>query len=280
MSEKELFEISYYKIANNAFDRLSFGDNPYGINGCLPPEPLHQLNQGVFKKLIDYFDDCITAIGKETNNNFVRYLSMNLHHQSTRDFPDISLFKDGIDKCQLTGSEIINKIFMLYLCLTQTYIIECLPSIESQVKQRYKTRKTKTSNKNVEFDESDDTNDNIEPVTITKHFYKKVVESRDHLKLWIKLYEATLCFDAWVHQDEFDMMDLKCSCDSKQDSRADMACCAYLKLYTSLIDCDIGNGTKTSKVHWILHIPHYIQEHGPPKAYCGQISRTLFKSIS
>ena len=37
LSAKELKEISYYKIDNNALDNLSFGYNEYGMNGCLPP---------------------------------------------------------------------------------------------------------------------------------------------------------------------------------------------------------------------------------------------------
>ena len=43
MSDSELKQKSYYKIPNNALDKLSFGGNIYGLNGCLPPEPLHQL---------------------------------------------------------------------------------------------------------------------------------------------------------------------------------------------------------------------------------------------
>ena len=37
-----------------------------------------------------------------------------------------------------------------------------------------------------------------------------------------------------------------------------------------MIDHQLGNGTKTSKIHWMLHIPYYIRMHGPPKAYSGQ----------
>ena len=48
---------------------------------------VHQLNQGVFKKLIDYFEDCLTTISKTTLDKFVRYLAMNSHCQSTRDYP-------------------------------------------------------------------------------------------------------------------------------------------------------------------------------------------------
>ena len=271
MSEQKLKDISYYKIPNNALDKLSFGYNEFGMNGCLPPEPLHQLNQGVFKKLLDYFDDCITSIGKETINNFVRYLSMNSHRQSSNEFPSIGMFKDGIDKCQLTGSEMMNKVFMLYLCLIQTYVIECLPELEAKVKNRFKSKKSKSSNIHVEFNEDDDSDNIVESVTITKHFYKKIGESRSHLKEWIKLFEATLCFDAWVHKESFDYLELKCTDPDKLDSKADMAVREYLKLYTKLIDDKVGNGTNTSKIHWVLHIPHYIREHGPPKVYSGQI---------
>ena len=267
MNEKELKDISYYKIENNSLDKLSFGGNPYGMNGCLPPEPLHQLNQGVFKKLIDYFEDCLTTISKTTFDKFVRYLAMNCHRQSTRDYPDIGLFKDGIDKCQLTGSEIITKVFMLYLCLCQTYIIECLPTIEINTNERFKNRKTKISKPTADI-EQNNINTTVESTTITKHFYKKIGHSTQHLKEWIKLFEATLCFDAWVHQHEFDMSDFDEI--TTNDSKADIAVREYLKLYTKLIDCHIGNGTNTSKIHWLLHIPHYIRWHGPPKAYSGQ----------
>ena len=270
MNEKELKEISYYKIHNNALDKLSFGGNEYGMNACLPPEPLHQLNQGVFKKLVDYFDDCLTKVGKETIDKFVRYLSMNSHRQSTRDYPDIGLFKDGIDKCQLTGSEIITKVFMLYICLCQTYVIECLPTIEEKVKPRFKTQKTKTNQHHIDIEcmQNDNPHHSKETVTTTKVFYKKIGHSRSHLKDWIKLFEATLCFDAWINQDTFDMKDLKET--HQNDSKADIAIRAYMKLYTKMIDEKLGNGTKTSKVHWMLHIPRYIRMHGPPKAYSGQ----------
>ena len=269
MNATDLKDISYYKIENNALDKLSFGGNKYGMNGCLPPEPLHQLNQGVFKKIVDYFDDCITKVGKDTIDMFVRFLAMNSHRQASRDFPDIGLFKDGIDKCQLTGSEIITKVFMLYCCLCQTYIIECLPDIEKKVKPRYKTCKPKhVQNNNIEMNYDDDNNNNAEAVNATKIFYKKIGHSSTHLKEWIKLLEATLCFDAWINQDSFKMDDLKET--YQNDSKADIAIREYMKLFTHLVDHQVGNGNKTSKIHWLLHIPHYIRMHGPPKAYNGQ----------
>ena len=143
MDAKELSQISYYKIENNALDNLSFGGNVYGMNGCLPPEPLHQLNQGVFKKLLDYFDDCITSKGESMLDKMVKYLSMNSHRQSDRQYSRIDLFKDGLEKCQLSGTEIIHKVFMLYITLIQTYVMNCLPEVEETCQQRYKKKNKK-----------------------------------------------------------------------------------------------------------------------------------------
>ena len=257
MSGSELKEISYYKIDNNALDQLSFGGIEYGLNGCLPPEPLHQLNQGVFKKLVDFFDDCITSVGKDTINIFVKYIAMNSHRQSNRYFPKIDIFKDGIDKVQLTGTEIIYKVFIIYLCLSQTYIIETLPKKEELAAQQYKSRKTKATNATILADDLSH-NPSIEAVTVSKKFYKKIGHSKAHLLEWISLFEATLCLDAWVNQTEFSYEDLKCSSKEALDSNADIAVRNYLNLYTKLVKDPLVNGTKTSKIHWILHIPHYI----------------------
>ena len=273
MSKNDLSAISYYKIDNNVFDKFSFGGNVYGVNGCLPPEPLHQLNQGVFKKLIEFFDDSITSNGKSLLDDLVKYISMNSHRQATSEYPSIHIFKDGIDKCQLTGTEIIYKIFIIYLCLIQTYFITQLPQLEQNSKERYKTKKTKQINDIVAIEiTSDDEDDNHDQTNytaiVTKHFYKKIGQNQSHILEWIKLFEATLCFDAWVSQssfakDEFDTT-------SAHQCKADIAIRNYMKLYTSLIKDPIGNGTKTSKIHQMLHITHNITQFGPPKAYNGQ----------
>ena len=268
MNAKELLKISYYKIDNNALDDLSFGGNEYGMNGCLPPEPLHQLNQGVFKKMLDYFEDCLTSKGEMLIDKFVKYLSMNSHRQANRDFPKIDVFKDGLDKCQLSGTEIIYKVYIIYLCLVQTFVIRQLPKDEANSKRRYKKKKHKQNK-----DQHNDNDENkegtyVEKFTILKFFYKKIGQSKKHILKWIKLFESTLCLDAWINQESFLKSDLKCI--NKNDSRADIAIRNYLKLYKKLVKEPIGNGTKTSKIHWLLHIPRYIRAFGPPKAYNGQ----------
>ena len=52
LTQEELHRFSFKKIMPyNAFSKIDFGYNPYGINGCTPCEPLHQINGGVVERL-------------------------------------------------------------------------------------------------------------------------------------------------------------------------------------------------------------------------------------
>ena len=259
-NDAQLKDISYYKIDNNVFDEFNFGFNPLGLNGCLPPETLHQLNQGVFKKLLDFFDDCITSKGNEMIDSIVRYLAMNFYRQSNKEFPKIHIFKDGLNKCQLTGTEIVFKIFILYLAMIQTYTLEQLPLIENNVSQRYKKKK------NVVIGGE---NDNVEE---DKHFYPKIGRSLDTMLEWVKLLEFTLCLDAWVNKSSYEKEETS-NYDNNgnyKESKGQISMRTYMKLYTRLIKDPVGNGTLTSKIHWLLHITFNIERFGPPKVYSGQ----------
>ena len=106
------------------------------------------------------------------------------------------------------GAAIIHKIFIIYLCLIQTYFISTLPQLEQNAKERYKTKKTKkTYESGVSEIPSDDEIENDNQINYTaivkKHFYKKIGQNQNHILEWIKLFEATLCFDAWVSQSSF-----------------------------------------------------------------------------
>ena len=73
-------------------------------------------------------------------NKLTKFISYNWHRQSDRSFPSIALFKDGLDKAQLTGSEIMFKVFMLYICLIQTNSYQVLKEWGDP---RYLTKKVK-----------------------------------------------------------------------------------------------------------------------------------------
>ena len=104
---------------------------------------------------------------------------MNSHRQSDRSFPNIDIFKDGLDKCQLSGTETVYKVYILYLCLIQTYVIETLPSEEAQSRKRFKKKKYKEK---IDVNTTDSNkNTYVETVSISKFFYKKVGKSKKHL---------------------------------------------------------------------------------------------------
>ncbi len=159
LSDKQLQEISHYKVSNNALDLLSFGNDKHGSNGCLPPEDVHQFNQGTVKDQLNHFENCITQPGKDFLNTIVKYLAMNYHRQSARNYPDIQLFKDGLDKSQLTADEVMYKVFILYLTLVQGYVFKTLPLVEQKAAHRFKSKTkkkkpliSKKSNKDMNVD--------------------------------------------------------------------------------------------------------------------------------
>ena len=289
MTDSELKKISYYKVENNAFDKHHFGDDEHGINGSTPPEPLHQNNIGCQKKLNIFFGDCLTKKGKIFYNEIVSYICRNWSRQSSRNYFDIYLFKDGYERPQLTGGEVITQSFVLYLTLIQTHTLMELPKVEANVSRRYKTKKNKVTISNNDNDDlvtndddvfdEDDVNDElsssktVKQVNITKMFYPKVSSSISFMKKWIMLFEMSLCLDAWLTQSSIpycDVFERNGPNNTKLISDADMAMRQYLKLYCEVLKEPIGNGTQTAKIHWLLHIPHYIRKFGPPNVISTQ----------
>ena len=76
----------------------------------------------------------------------MKFISTNHHRQSYKEFSKIQLFKGGLNKPILTGSEIIYKMIVIYLSLIQSYTLLNLPKIEQGINGRYKkvvNKKTK-----------------------------------------------------------------------------------------------------------------------------------------
>ena len=205
-------------------DDFTFGFNPLDTNRCLPPETLHQLNQGVFKKLLDYFNDCITSKGLGVLDTMAKYLANDYHRQSSKKYPNIHIFKDGLDKCQLTGTEIVFKVFILYLVMIQTYTLTQLPLVEQKVSQCYKKKKKVVIDDNQETEEEKDS-------------YPKICKSLVHTMGWIKLLEFTLCLDTWVGQSKIDNNETlnKDLHSNYKESKGQIIMWWYMKLYIMLI---------------------------------------------
>lgn len=300
MTQSELTKICYYKIPNNAFDLHSFGDDPSGINGSTPWENLHQFNQGIVSKMIQFFEACITSKGAELIDRVVKYISCSWHRQSSREFPCIQKFKDGYSKKLLTGSEIMYKVFVLYLALIQSYTLNNLPKVESGCAQRYKTKKihedgevTITSAEETELDRSSpSTDDNLQSnnqsennngtsknkkkktkskiIKEEKVFYPKIGNNLESIRKWICLFEFTLCYDSWITQSSIKEKDIKIS-SSQACCPLDISIRKYRKLYHELVNDPFGNKGLNCKEHSQAKMSHQNRKFGPCSVFTGQV---------
>ena len=154
----------------------------------------------------------------------VKYLAINYHRQSSKKYPNIHISKDGLDKCQLTGTEIVFKVFILYLVMIQTYTLTQLPLVEQKVSQCYKKKKKVVIDDNQETEEEKDS-------------YPKICKSLVHMMGWIKLLEFTLCLDTWVGQSKIDNNETlnKDLHSNYKESKGQISMWSYMKLYIILI---------------------------------------------
>lgn len=302
----ELEQICFYKVPNNAFDRHNFGGDPSKINGCSPPEILHQFLLGVIKMELKYFSNAITNKCMKEIDKSVKFISQNFNRQSNRSLPDIGIFRDGFDKSHLTGKEFINQIFVLYITLAQTYNMYLLPSIDNEAPPRshtIKKQKILPAANNLSNDNSNQRlHSQYTEYLEQKMVYDKVLSNRNNMNAWINLLEHTLCFYEWIHQTEIpykDFMSLHLSSESEEmndheddssnntnideiqtyTSRADKATRIFLKNFTSVVKELSGNQTCTAKIHWILHLEHYAKKFGAFVNYEGGIGERMLKTI-
>ena len=280
MSESELKKRSYYKVCNNAFDYCKFGYDKYGINGCTPIEYLHQFQLGVLKKIVDVFFNSITSSGLKVLDEVTKYIAINWHRQSNKDYPDLQPFKDGLQKKKLSGDEVVAQVFIIYLSMSQTYTLKAFYDAESKSSLRYKTKKVVERN-------TPSTGSSSLRVVKEKKFYSKIGSSMKNIKLWIKVFEASLAFYAWMKQPEIPFNDLKLvestgqPNTSSKTSRADTAIKSFLKLYMDVVIKPAGdNAAFRMKDHQTNHIAHQSRRFGSPLNFDGGIGERHLKSIT
>ena len=281
MSSREARRKCYYKIGNNAFDYMIMGFDEYGINGLSPSEFLHQFLLGVLKDLNETFFNSITSKGLQILDRVAKYIALNWHRQSDKDMPNLQPFKEGIQKKHLTGDEVLSQTFMIYLSLVQSYSMEEFVKVERSGKPRYKTKS------HIEVRNSVDPNTPAKKTIVKeKVYYEKVGKSIGHVKKWLRLFEASLAFYAWLKQEKIPYLDLKLSRDvdnplmSNFNSKVDVAIRNYLKLYYSIVKAPGGATVMKMKPHQTKHIPHQIRRLGSPMNYDGGIGERHLKHIT
>lgn len=279
-SKEQLKNMCFYKIENNAFNRHDFGGDSGGINGCSPPEILHQFLLGVVQTQLNFFSNAITRPAMLFIDDMIKNTSSNFHRQSNRSYPDISLFKNGFQKSSLTGKEHIDQLFVLYLALIQTHSLYSLPKIEKNVPARYKTV-TKKKRK------AESTNTDISGQTETyireKLEYRKILSEEQSMKDWITMLEHTLCFNEWINLEKIPYEHLEQEGSDAQNSSTDClgtrAIRKYLRKYKHNVTEVAGNKLRKAKIHWTLHLPHYGRKFGSLLNQNGGIGERMLKSL-
>lgn len=280
-SAPELLKHCYYKVNNNAFDRHTFGGDSSKINGCSPPEILHQFLKGPLEDTIHHFFETITIPALDFFDNVGKYISLNWHRQSARDFPNIQIFKDGLQKNHLCGKELFSQLFMIYLTLIQTYTMTYMPAIERSSQPRHKLKKVKLKDPETQSEttnlgkvslEGNDRSQNKKNVFINeKHLFNKVADKQQSILSWIKLIELTFCFYQWQIQTDISVLDFEPSVlptinnngnESVGISPAKKQIQLFMALHNKVICDRLGNGTNKAKFHWNLHLDYYGPKFG------------------
>ena len=286
LDSKQCQDRSYHKIRNNAFDRMKLGNDKYGINGCVPPEILHQFLLGVIKKLTATFYKCCTVKGLKFLDSVSKYIAMNWHRNSARDIPPIQLFKDGINsKKKFTGNEEISHLFIIYLSLVQSYSLDKFVKIEQASSARSSVVKTVIVNRVVTDDKGQpalDVNGNsivVEEKEKVKHLYPKIGSTLKNAKKWLRLFEFSLCFYYWLNSDSIPAVDVTVNGNDGK-SPADRRIEDYLRLYFELVNAESGMDVNGLKIHQCKHIPHYIRRFASCLNYDGSIGERNLKSMA
>jgi hypothetical protein len=265
MSETQKNNIGYHHIINNAFDEICFGIlSAFGINGCTPHEKLHFWNLGTVTNLLKFFLNRITVPAKQYLFKVLKKIVAQSSRQSDRTFPDISIFKDDIEKPKLTAEEVIHQLFLIVIGLSSSSVREMITRIEN-------SRITKHRTQEVTY---------VEEITgAVKKKRKplnKLLCNLTATNKWYQFFEWTLCLDQFLNSDDIPRScvhpvrnphnDGGGSCILHESLRR------YMTTYKSLVvipgDKNVVN-LKTMKFHALLHIPRQIRLFGSPTNYAG-----------
>ena len=219
MSIENLKEISFKKIKPyNAFSKIDFGANPYGINGCTPCEPLHQINGGICERLPETFIQRLSKNQVTLLDNHVGHLCTHFSRQSDRSFPNIKPFRRGISSvAKLTANEKIGRLLAIFLTL--------LTSDFEKLIIDQKGRRTV---------------DNTNVTKITKKEYND----------WIHIFEDTLILTSWVY---FTKHPKQVFCGGRTSLAAEKIR-NFMISYKKIANRTEGMGLKILKFHQLQHL--------------------------
>ena len=217
-AERDLNEnYSFRKLKTNAWNSVYFGEQPYGINGATPPEPLHAFLLGIIDylpktlyhrltdKMIRELDLVVANIAKETQRN-----------QSDRTMPSVTPFVHGIKEAKkLTAKEKLAKCFLIYLGMQTKHFQDIVISKKSRKKKG----------------------------CVAEDIMEKEYAS------WVSIFQATLAMSQWLYLEKHKIDFFR----GGRSSIVAMRCRKFLKEYSTKARRNSGQGLKIVKFHHNLH---------------------------
>ena len=222
MDKDDLAKLSFRKLDRNAFTDIWFGAQPYGINGCVPAEPLHQINMGILERLPEAFFERITNKLTTALDHHLGFTCTHFYRQSDRSYPDMSSFTSGVsDAKRLTGREKLSRVFCIYVVLlTQDFKDEAIGS-DGRTHGVGGRGGTPTS-----------------------------IISRNEYNKWVNIFEETLLLTSWIYLDRHPKIFFK----GGRNSIAAKRLARFATLYKQSAPRYQGMGLKIVKFHQLLHL--------------------------
>ena len=255
LPEEDLNSRSFHKIFNNAFHKIYFGYcDMFGIYGATPPEALHVFRIGICVYLYEGFMNHLSQEMKIYLNMLSKLVVAQICRHGNGAYPLVDCFRHGIfhKKMHLSGEQKMSRIFLLYCCMMIPEFIDKLS----------KSSKRSTSKS------------------------EGFVWSLSIAKDWMKLFEYSVGFDAWLRSEEQDREPFFFpNFDPKKPNIEDVSAAqyrvrAYMKLFKKCVNRTHGAKLLLTKFHHLLHFVHYARIHGLMINFDGSRSESNGKTIN
>lgn len=224
----ELKEKSFRKLdPYNAFDNISMGNYPYGLNGGTPAEPCHQINKGPCEVLPNVLlNERFSLEMAKMLDSHVSYLVTNFSRQSDRSLPELRFFSNGVsENAKLSSNENIGRLYAIYLTLL-----------------------TRDFEKHVVGKKGRKPDKGTQATVITQNEYNQ----------WILVFEETLILTAWVYTSKHPKVVFK----GGKKSLVYVRMKEYMNLFRQIANRKTGMGLKLLKFHQLLHLWFIIRAYG------------------
>ncbi len=229
LNNAQLNELAFRKLNPHAFADIDFGANPYGINGCTPADPLHQVLLGVVERLPETFVDRLSTNLVKVLDKSVSFSATYQTRNSDRGMPSVSSFTSGVSEGKkLTALEKLGRVYVIYLVLLTSHFQD-----EVVGKPGRKVEK------------------GVPPTVITQFEYND----------WVAIFEETLIFTAWVYHDKH----LKIFFRGGRKSIVAKRLVEFMQNYKRIANRTDGMGLKLLKFHQISHLWWIIRLYGSLK---------------